>query len=312
MSDEQALKKLRMTSSNVESTEKDLIHLVVGGYHYSTTTDTLLNASTDGDSYFSTLLSGRWKRDKSQNIEIKDRNGSLFVYILLYLRHCKTKLEIEGKKWPTLLSRDEAEQLVAEAEYFGLEGLVTLIKEARDPLKGLEGTGDYDKSVISDFSLVACYFDGKNDYGKSLDMKYTYKGHTKICVRFSRTEYDDEMEVTAQASDEVGQGENYESSNRDISDIYELLQPLVETAIKNNNVSVVAILEQLDPTKVPPSVHLLYSFIITDMVYCYTKRKKFEADFINFFTNDSVFAVVYEGKSIFDFGKNSARTFSIE
>eukprot|EP00980_Cylindrotheca_fusiformis_P018698 scaffold6226_cov118-Cylindrotheca_fusiformis.AAC.12 len=303
-----------MTSSNVESTEKDLIHLVVGGYHYSTTTDTLLNASTDGDSYFSTLLSGRWKRDKSENIEIKDRNGSLFIYILWYLRHRKTKLETANKKWPTLLSEEHAEQLVAEAEYFGLEGLVTLIREARDPLKGMEGTGDYDKSVISDFSLEVCTFDGNTHFGHSFDMEYTYKGHTNICVSFSRTDQDEVMEVTAQASDEVGQGEDYESSNCDIDDIYELLQPLVETAVKNNNgTSVVAILEQLDPTKVPASVHLWYSFIITDMVHYYTKHKEFEDDFIPFFIEGSVFTVVYEkGTAIFNFGADSARRFCIE
>eukprot|EP00980_Cylindrotheca_fusiformis_P018699 scaffold6226_cov118-Cylindrotheca_fusiformis.AAC.13 len=305
-----------MTSSNVESTEKDLIHLVVGGYHYSTTTDTLLNASTDGDSYFSTLLSGRWKRDESQNIEIKDRNGSLFVYILWYLRHCKTKLETANKKWPTILSEEQAEQLVAEAEYFGLEGLVTLINEARDPLKGFVGTGDYDKSVISDFSLVGSTLETNHFFAQRFDMKYAYKGHTKICVSFSKIEEGAQMKVTAQASNE---GWNYKSSSCDIYDIYELLQPLVETAVKNNknatsvdNVSVVAILEQLDPTKVPPSVHLWYSFIITEMVHYYTEHKEFEDDFIDNFAHCSVFAVVYNGPDIIDFGTNFARRFCIE
>lgn len=86
------------------SPSPSLITLNIGGTLYTTTNTTLCNP-TAGDTFFTSLLSGRFKStlDKDGNFFI-DRNGKYFKYVLEYLRTGKWRVPPKVK----MQVRDEA------------------------------------------------------------------------------------------------------------------------------------------------------------------------------------------------------------
>lgn len=95
-----------------------VVELNVGGQLYTTSLTTLLR---DQESLLNAMFTGRQKvlRDSRGRYFI-DRDGALFRYILDYLRNSKLTL-------PEKFT--ELQQLIAEAEYFRLKGLVGAANE---------------------------------------------------------------------------------------------------------------------------------------------------------------------------------------
>lgn len=99
-----------------------VVELNVGGQLYTTSLPTLLK---DSESLLSAMFSGRQKipRDSRGRFFI-DRDGTLFRYILDYLRNSKLALP-EGF--------NERERLATEAEYFKLKGMVKELQQNGRP-----------------------------------------------------------------------------------------------------------------------------------------------------------------------------------
>jgi hypothetical protein len=86
-----------------------------------------------GDSYFNTILSGRWADpddDSPKPLEIPDRYGQIFYYVLYYLQTGEIPRRAEGNAYQTLLSRDDINKLEEDAEFYCLPGLVQLYSKA--------------------------------------------------------------------------------------------------------------------------------------------------------------------------------------
>jgi len=95
---------------------EDIVSLNVGGDIYFTTRSTLC---TVRNTMLEAMFSGRHTvfRDKNGHVFL-DRDGTLFRYILNYLR---------TKKIPDV-STEKMEEILAEADYFGIDSLVKEIK----------------------------------------------------------------------------------------------------------------------------------------------------------------------------------------
>ena len=74
------------------SAPTSVITLNIGGMHYTTTNATLCHPAY-GDTFFTSLLSGRFAstKDKDGNFFV-DRSGKYFEYILDYLRTGKWRV----------------------------------------------------------------------------------------------------------------------------------------------------------------------------------------------------------------------------
>lgn len=95
----------------------DIIKLNVGGFRYETTLDTL---ERDPESMLASMFSGRHKLVSGEDgYHFIDRNGEVFKYILKYLRDGKINLDD--------MSIHLMNDLLDEAEYYCINGLVTLI-----------------------------------------------------------------------------------------------------------------------------------------------------------------------------------------
>lgn len=94
------------------------VKLNVGGTLYLTTADTLLSIK---DSYFTSLLSGRFQASKVEDAYFIDRDGLVFRYVLDYLRN------LVGYQCPTDL--DLLIQLEREADFFLLPELKELVNK---------------------------------------------------------------------------------------------------------------------------------------------------------------------------------------
>eukprot|EP00095_Tigriopus_kingsejongensis_P002161 snap_masked-scaffold248_size238799-processed-gene-1.13 protein:Tk02161 transcript:snap_masked-scaffold248_size238799-processed-gene-1.13-mRNA-1 annotation:"btb poz domain-containing protein kctd3" len=97
-------------------TQGGIIHLNVGGTRFTTSKQTLLwsSGSAPGDSFFTSLLSGRIAslKDESGSIFI-DRDPKLFGVILQYLR-----------TQSLALNEVDLKQLLHEAEFYGIASLI--------------------------------------------------------------------------------------------------------------------------------------------------------------------------------------------
>ncbi len=97
-----------------------LIRLNVGGTWYTTTNATLL---TFQDSIFPKMLAQRnnnnKKLDDDKGYYFIDRDGALFRYVLNYMRTSQLKLPSDFQ---------ERNQLISEAEFYGLRSMANLLK----------------------------------------------------------------------------------------------------------------------------------------------------------------------------------------
>lgn len=101
----------------------DIIQLNIGGVKYITTKQTLLVK----DSYFDALLSGRMKTGLTINDALFiDRDGSIFGYVLNYLRNLDT--------WEPPNDPDILIALLPEINYFALPGMLDQIKKMVKPV----------------------------------------------------------------------------------------------------------------------------------------------------------------------------------
>ncbi|GAX80935.1 hypothetical protein CEUSTIGMA_g8370.t1 [Chlamydomonas eustigma] len=102
--------------------DNEQIVLNVGGIKYTTTVTTLRNAPSP--SLFSAMFSGRHSLQASSSPDgsiFIDRDGRHFASILNFLRDGKLNYPPDGTDFKYLL------ELRAEADYYGLNGMVTLI-----------------------------------------------------------------------------------------------------------------------------------------------------------------------------------------
>jgi hypothetical protein len=98
----------------------DIIKLNIGGVKYQTTYDTIRK---DDNSMLSSMFSGRHKL-LSMDLDgyyFIDRNGEVFKYIIKYLR--------DGKINFSNMSDDTKNDLLDEAEYYNLTGLINYIND---------------------------------------------------------------------------------------------------------------------------------------------------------------------------------------
>ena len=103
-------------TNHVEPKDK-IVKLIVGGKKFTTTLETL---TKDKDSMLAAMFSGKFpllKDDKGYHYI--DRDGAHFRYILNYLRDGTVDL---------MKSPYKQKQLLREAEFYQLDGLVTRIK----------------------------------------------------------------------------------------------------------------------------------------------------------------------------------------
>ncbi|GFH14196.1 POZ domain-containing protein, partial [Haematococcus lacustris] len=96
--------------------------LNVGGSKFTTTLTTLRNAPSSSPSLFTAMFSGRHNlRTDEAGCFFVDRDARHFHAILNYLRDGQLNYPSDGTDFKYLL------ELRAEAEYYGLTGLVALI-----------------------------------------------------------------------------------------------------------------------------------------------------------------------------------------
>lgn len=102
-----------------------LITLQVGERRFITTADTLMQES----SFFSSLLSGRWKDNtESDGSYFIDADGDVFKHILRYWRHGVFPLFYDK---PRGYDRQLYQLLLEQARYFGIPSLVNWIKDQK-------------------------------------------------------------------------------------------------------------------------------------------------------------------------------------
>lgn len=103
---------------DIKRYQKGVVKLNVGGRMYITSAYTL---SRDQESMLATLVSGRYSVDRQPDGSIFiDRDGTHFRYILNYLRGDRG-VDSLPDNWT------EQHQLLKEAKYYKLEGLVKVI-----------------------------------------------------------------------------------------------------------------------------------------------------------------------------------------
>lgn len=102
----------------------EIITLNVGGKIFATAIETLQQQINGKDTVLSAMFSGRFEltKDKHGNIFI-DRDGTTFRYILNYLR-----VGGDVKKFIPPKNEQHLQELILEAEYFGLEDLKKYLK----------------------------------------------------------------------------------------------------------------------------------------------------------------------------------------
>ncbi|CAF0860449.1 unnamed protein product [Didymodactylos carnosus] len=98
------------------------VTLNVGGDKFQTTEETL---TKENDTFFTALFSQQWQLEKDEEGSIFiDRDGKLFAYILRYFR--TGELELDDRS----LRRD----LITEAKFYSLKGLLGILTEARQDI----------------------------------------------------------------------------------------------------------------------------------------------------------------------------------
>jgi len=97
----------------------DIIKLNIGGIKYQTSYNTI---GKDDESMLSSMFSGRHNiKTDSEGYYFIDRNGEVFKYILKYLR--------DGKINFSDMTNDTKNDLLDEANYYNLTGLINYINE---------------------------------------------------------------------------------------------------------------------------------------------------------------------------------------
>jgi len=142
-----------------------IIHLNVGGMHYATTLETLRN---DSNSMLYAMFSGLYKVTKDDNgAYFIDRDGKYFRYILNYLRDGAVELSKKDT---------ELKQILREAQYFGLDGLINEIQQMLELVQT-------DSTKKGQYAVV--YLGG---YGKSAQIytKETCGGFSESCLTLNR------------------------------------------------------------------------------------------------------------------------------
>lgn len=100
--------------------DSDQMVLNVGGQRFTTTINTLRNAPSP--SLFSAMFSGRYDLVRGADGAVFiDRDGRHFADIINYLRTRQLAYPPDGTDYKYLL------ELRAEAEFYGLQGLVSII-----------------------------------------------------------------------------------------------------------------------------------------------------------------------------------------
>jgi len=211
-----------------------VIDLVVGGYHYTTTKGILLGTSAalisspssslvknseEKQTYFHTVLSGRWDNNnkgssptalslsgsnevdnddcskknasidiRRRRIEIPELDGRIFFYVLYYLQTGELPRRVGSKSYQSLLTEDGIGTLKEQTTYLGLDGLHRLCRftgEAYKPdiFKGCliyPGVGDYRFPKFDD--LTAKSHTEYEDGPFKFSLKYSYNRQVDVMV----------------------------------------------------------------------------------------------------------------------------------
>lgn len=108
-----SFKHWKGAADKIEKSMQRRVKLSVGGMKFVTTFQTL---KSQQGSFFDALLSGKWNLEDTIFI---DRDGSMFKYILDYMRGDP----MDEDSLPTY----KRQRLQKEAEFFQLAGLTTLL-----------------------------------------------------------------------------------------------------------------------------------------------------------------------------------------
>jgi len=277
--------------------EDDVLHLLVGGYNYTTHRDVLLSSefhSGDDQNYFQALLSGRWKRTKTSDpIEIPDIDGRLFFYVLYFLQVGELPRSADGNAYCSLLSKKDINELESQADFFGLTRLVELCKKTKDILKGVRGTGDLDLTPFSDFSFSSERNSTKHADNFEFRIEYTYQGTTGVyCV--GRTDYNwpasfivKKYPTGIYKYTEIVDENSVEPILKRISEVIE--DAYTKRSSKDVEISVTHVLNEID---IAPEANLCFAFIVNDMIDSYERGKYDNFNFTasDLFCDDIIFS----------------------
>ena len=129
--------------------------LKVGTTVYETTQQELTGRDEDTN-WFGAQLSGRWKnvRRDDHDLLVPSRDGSLFYYVLFYLRYGSLPEHKDEDGFHVVaLGQYSLEELQEEAEYFGLWTLAALCQKELGRFEQVQAFGDFDASAYTHLEL---------------------------------------------------------------------------------------------------------------------------------------------------------------
>jgi len=286
------------TCSKEESTNDRLVHLTVGGFLYTTTQSVLLSshAASEKNNYFRNLLSGRWrtksngngKNDDSTTLEIPDRNGSLFFYILYYLQLGELPRALQSNDngdFQSLLPRSDILLLKEEAEYYGLEGLVNLCNKPLQILKELGSVGDID---VSPYSVIKVYVDIEyntlsNDYVQYI-LKYKYNNTlVDVDVNYALGADAGEDRFSVSVLNGAGDDKTVVVNKEIYVHVFQLLQKIIakfycESSDKKKP-TVSQVLGEVNNAVIPSALRLWWAMEVFEMIAFFDKEKSWDFEF---------------------------------
>jgi len=254
----------------------NLVHLIVGGYTYTTTPDVLLSSPFcfGEDNYFHSLLSRRGNRTGLPNpIKIPDMDGRVFFYVLLFLKVGDLPRGANTAAHRSLLPREDLDELEVQAGVFGLARLVELCKST-NVLKGVTPPGDLDLAPFGGFSVEILDHRGLLEPEFLFKMRYVYKG-ARMVQAFGALDKYGYNHIYVYTTKKRGRFEYTKGIVDDHSfrQTFERLRKLIEDAHteKSSADEELSVTHVLDQTGVKPEERLWYGFVVKGMICHYEK-----------------------------------------
>jgi len=282
------------TTTNANSNSSDeMVLLNVGGYKYTTKRGILLATHDKKEeaqrTYFCSLLSDCWnqksdpKEGASLVVDIPDRDGDMFFYVLYYLRVGDLPRDVDKSKFESLLSNAERSTLMSEAGYYGLHGLEELCRVSMDKLKGFASVGDFDLSRYSDFSvnvdneLQTC----SNDY-YSYILRYKFDGDSPVeaCVHYQCCSGSLRLRVDNGKGTTYVDKKTFEATFKHIQGVIVNMYGACDKSPKRKLPPRVSeVLAAVPTTMIPAEIRLWWAIEINEMIEFYEKNRSWDFEF---------------------------------